>query len=104
MLAAAFPGDPLIEENLDKFTEAAVYGKSPDPRFSFWVYSGKAYPIPGNVLCRIFNKGLWDINTRKSSQYRRLEPSHEPDTAETAFEGMLEVAIPDESERKMLHD
>ena len=41
-LAATFPGDPLVEKNLDKFTEAAVYGNSPDPRFSFGVYSGKA--------------------------------------------------------------
>lgn len=103
-LAAVFPGDPLVEKNLDKFTDAAVFGKSPDPRFSFGVYSGKAYPVPGNVSRRIFNEGLWDINTWQSPQYRRLEPSRELHGAETPFEDMLEAAIPDEAERNMLLD
>ena len=103
-LAATFPGDPLVEQNLDKFTEAAVYGNSPDPRFSFGVYSGKAYPVPGNSSSRIFNEGLWDINTWQSPKYRRLEPCRERYAAGTPFEDMLQFAIPNEAERNMLLD
>ena len=103
-LAAAFPGNPLVEKNFAKFTEAAVFGNSPDPRFSFGVYSGKAYPVPGNISRRIFNQGLWDINTWQSPSYRYLQPSHNSKAIGTPFEDMLEFAIPERAERDMLLD
>ena len=71
-LAETFPNDVIIEENINKFAEAAMFGTSSDPRLAFGVYSGKAYPEPGNPSRRLFRNGMWDINTWEMPAYRYL--------------------------------
>ena len=103
-LAETFPNDALIEENINKFAEAAMFGTSSDPRLAFGVYSGKAYPEPGNPSRRIFRNGMWDINTWEMPTYRYLAPSIETHSHRCAFTQMLEFAIPREKERSVLLD
>lgn len=103
-LAETFPNDALIEENINKFAEAAMFGASSDPRLAFGVYSGKAYPDPGNPSRRLFRNGMWDINTWQMPAYRYLAPSNEAHSHNCAFTQMLEFAIPREKERSVLLD
>lgn len=103
-LAAAYPDDEQIERSKDKLTFAALYGTEADPRLSFGVYSGKAYPCPGNPSPRLYRNGMWDFNTWMQPAYRTLRPSHDAVTQYCPFEAMLAFAIPDEIQRTMLLD
>jgi hypothetical protein len=81
-----------------------MFGTGPDPRLTFGVYSGKAYPKPGNKSKRLFRNGMWDINTWRSPAYRTLPPSVANKENTAAFDAMLEFAIPEQAQRDMLLD
>lgn len=104
LLALHFPGDELVARNLEKLTFSAIFGASPDPRMSFGVYSGKAYPQPGNPSKRLFRDGVWDINTWKCPEYRKLSISEDAIDQTCPFEEMLRFAIPVAAQRTMLLD
>jgi hypothetical protein len=104
MLAERFPDNDLVERNAGKLAYAAIYGTAPDPRASFGVYSGKAYPAPGNPSHRLYRNGLWDLNTWRRPAYRSLRPSSDFADQHCPFQSMLEFAIPDTSQRTMLLD
>jgi hypothetical protein len=104
MLAAAYPDDELVERNTGKLTFSALYGTEADPRLSFGVYSGKAYPCPGNPSPRLFREGLWDLNTWRTPAYRHMAPSPDAEMQRCPFEAMLAFAIPDSTQRTMLLD
>ena len=104
MLAVAYPDDALVAKNAGKLTFSAIYGTEADPRLSLGVYSGKAYPCPGNPSPRLYREGLWDINTWKRPGYRNISPSPDAVGHSCPFEAMLEFAIPDAAQRTMLLD
>ncbi len=104
MLAERFPDDEYVQDNAGKLTFAAMYGNGSDPRMSFGVYSGKAYPQPGNSSTRLFRNGMWDINTWRSPEYRELRPSISAQKSTASFDDMLEFAIPEQRQRDMLLD
>ncbi len=104
MLAERFPDDEYLRDNAGKLTLAAMYGTGSDPRMSFGVYSGKAYPQPGNTSTRLFRNGMWDINTWRSPDYRALWPSTCAQMSTASFEDMLQFAIPEQRQRDMLLD
>ena len=104
MLADSFPDNERVAQNAGKITSAAMFGTGPDPRLTFGVYSGKAYPKPGNESKRLFRNGMWDINTWRSPDYRALPPSATGATTTAAFDAMLEFAISDQAQRDMLLD
>ena len=104
MLAERFPDDEYVQDNAGKLTFAAMYGNGSDPRMSFGVYSGKAYPQPGNSSTRLFRNGMWDINTWRSPDYRELRPSISAQKSTASFDDMLEFAIPEQRQRDMLLD
>ena len=58
MLADQFPDNEVVAQNSGKITTAVMYGTGPDPRLTFGVYSGKAYPKPGNKSIRLFRNGM----------------------------------------------
>lgn len=101
MLAERFPDNELVERNAGKLVFAAIYGTAADPRSSFGVYSGKAYPAPGNPSPRLFRDGMWNLNTWQRPAYRSLQPTKQQDCP---FEHMLKFAIPEASQRNMLLD
>lgn len=104
MLAERFPDNELVERNASKLVFAAIYGTSADPRASFGVYSGKAYPAPGNPSSRLYRNRMWDLNTWKRPAYRELQPSSDVAQKPCSFEVMLEFAIPEPAQRMMLLD
>jgi len=104
MLADNFPDNEHVAQNAGKITSAVMFGTGPDPRLTFGVYSGKAYPKPGNESKRLFRNGMWDINTWRSPDYRALPPSAAGAATTTAFDAMLEFAISDQAQRDMLLD
>lgn len=104
MLAEHFPDNDFVEENAGKLTAAAIFGAGADPRMSFGIYSGKAYPSPGNPSKRLFRDGMWDINTWRIPAYRALPVVHPVTQQECPFEAMLKFAIPDDAQRTMLLD
>lgn len=104
MLADRFPDDEMVERNASKLTYAAIYGSGPDPRASFGVYSGKAYPAPGNPSPRLYRQGAWDVNTWVRPAYRALKASADALQKACSFNAMLEFAIPDVAQRTMLLD
>ena len=104
MLAGLFPENELVERNSGKLAFAAIHGTAPDPRSSFGVYSGKAYPAPGNPSPRLYRNGMWDLNTWRRPVYRDLRSTTDFETKPCAFEAMLEFAIPDDAQRTMLLD
>lgn len=104
MLAERFPDDDLALKHVNKLIEAALFGASPDPRLAFGVYSGKAYPQPGNTSQRLFRNGMWDINTWQKPAYRDLPQSGADENQSNSFYAMLEFAIPRQDERAMLLD
>jgi hypothetical protein len=104
MLAERFPGDELVAINAGKLTFAVIYGTAADPRSSFGVYSGKAYPTPGNPSKRLYRNGMWDLNTWCRPTYRDLLPSSDLQTKACSFEAMLKFAIPDKAQQTMLLD
>lgn len=104
MLAERFPDNALIERNAGKLSFAAIFGTTADPRSAFGVYSGKAYPAPGNPSSRLYRNSMWDLNTWRRPAYRGLRPSLETPSKSYAFEAMLEFAIPDTAQRMMLMD
>ena len=63
MLAERFPDNALVERNAGKLSFAAIFGTAADPRSAFGVYSGKAYPAPGNPSPRLYRNSMWDLNT-----------------------------------------
>ena len=104
MLAERFPDNELVERNASKLVFAAIYGTAADPRASFGVYSGKAYPAPGNPSSRLYRNRMWDLNTWKRPAYRELQPSSDVAQKPCSFEVMLEFAIPEPAQRMMLLD
>ena len=104
MLAEHFPDNERIAKNADKLTFAAMYGAGPDPRMTFGVYSGKAYPAPGNPSPRLFRDGMWNLNTWQRPAYRSLQPTQPFAQQDCPFERMLEFAIPEAPQRNMLLD
>jgi hypothetical protein len=104
MLADRFPSNERVAQNSGKITGAVMFGTGPDPRLTFGVYSGKAYPQPGNKSKRLFRNGMWDINTWRSPAYRTLSPSAASKENTEAFDAMLEFAIPEQAQRDMLLD
>jgi hypothetical protein len=104
MLAERFPENDLVERNSGKLVYAAIYGTAPDPRSSFGVYSGKAYPAPGNPSPRLYRNGMWDLNTWKRPAYRELQASSTVPQKQCSFVSMLEFAIPEAAQRTMLLD
>jgi len=104
MLAERFPDNELVERNASKLVFAAIYGTSADPRASFGVYSGKAYPAPGNPSSRLYRNRMWDLNTWKRPAYRELQPSSEVAQKPCSFEAMLNFAVLDPAQRMMLLD
>ena len=104
MLAERFPDNELVERNASKLVFAAIYGTGADPRSSFGVYSGKAYPAPGNPSSRLYRNRMWDLNTWRQPTYRELQPSSEVAQQPCSFEAMLKFAIPDLAQRVMLLD
>lgn len=104
MLAERFPDDDLVANNAEKLAFAAIYGTAADPRSSFGVYSGKAYPAPGNPSPRLYRNGMWELNTWRRPTYRSLRPSSDLPHKPCSFEAMLEFAIPDTAQRTMLLD
>lgn len=103
-IAEAFPGDTVAHNNAAKLTASAIFGTGADPRMAFGVYSGKAYPMPGNPSSRLFRNHMWDINTWQSPSYRELTPSVHYDDESCAFSEMLAFAIPTETERNTMLD
>lgn len=104
LIAAHYENHPRIMRDAGKITHAALQGKSPDPRMTFGVYSGKSYPLPGNSAKRLYRDGLWDINLWQEPSYRRLAPSQNFSVQHCAFQDMLTFAIPDETQRNHLLD
>jgi hypothetical protein len=101
-VAEAFPGDAVAHNNAGKLTASAIFGASADPRMAFGVYSGKAYPVPGNPSPRLFRNNMWDINTWQVPGYRELRPSLNYKAESCAFSEMLAFAVPTEAERNTL--
>lgn len=104
MLADHYPNSEYVQKNAGKLTFAAMYGTGSDPRMSFGVYSGKAYPKPGNKSRRLFRNGMWDLNTWRCPAYRELCPSGSTLQSAAIFDDMLEFAIPEQQQRDMLLD
>lgn len=104
MIADRYDNHDEIMKIANKIASGALYGKSPDPRMSFGVFSGKSYPLPGNSAKRLWRDGLWDINLWHEPAYRRLHPSSELGEGACAFDAMLEFAIPDPTQRNHLLD
>jgi len=104
MIADRYDNNRIIMKEASKIAFGAIQGKSPDPRMSFGIYSGKSYPLPGNSAKRLWRDGLWDINLWHEPAYRRLAPSSELSEGSCAFQAMLEFAIPDPTQRNHLLD
>ena len=104
MIAERYDNNRIIMKEASKIAFGAIQGKSPDPRMSFGIYSGKSYPLPGNSAKRLWRDGLWDINLWHEPPYRRLAPSSELSEGSCAFQAMLEFAIPDPTQRNHLLD
>ena len=104
MIAARYRNHPEIMKLVNSVSFAALQGKSPDPRMTFGIYSGKSYPLPGNSAKRLYRDGLWDINLWHEPPYRRLPPSQNFHDQKCGFEDMLAFAIPDKTQRNHLLD
>jgi hypothetical protein len=103
-LAEAYPGNETVAKNASKLSAAAIFATGPDPRMSFGIYSGKAYPAPGNPSTRLFRQNMWDINTWHKPAYRNLAPTDFASGTPCAFTEMLEFAISKAAERDLLLD
>ncbi|MCA0849208.1 primase-helicase family protein [Salipiger thiooxidans] len=104
MMFARYAGTPFAKEVEEKkageIAYACIFGEPTDPRMAFGVWSGKAYPAPGNPSRRLYRDALWDINSWSRPEYRQNR--QEPDLG--AFKPFLDFAIPDQKQQALLLD
>jgi hypothetical protein len=104
MVAEKYGNSPAIQKSVRKIAESAFFGCSPNPTLSFGVYSGKAYPKPGNASPSLYRKQRWDINTWHEPEYRRLASSENTRSGSCPFSELLAFAISDQRQRNHLLD
>jgi len=104
MIAERYDNNKSVMGKVGKLTKIAMTGTSPDPRRSFGIYSGKAYPVPGNRSKRLWRDTLWDLNTWQEPDYRSLDAGKCALDEPCAFSEMLEFAIEEPTTRTILLD
>lgn len=92
--------EAIVEKKAGAVVEACLFAAPSDPRLTFGIWSGKAYPAPGNPSRRLYRNHLWDINSWALPAYRKQWEKPEYG----ASMPFLEFAIPEASERTMLLD